>query len=177
MGGRRRTLLLVESDALQGRALKRELRQRFEVDVASTVDEGKEALAALRPDVGLYAVTTTDQAGLELVEHGPQLSPSTIPLILVGGVSVPLAVTAMRQGAAAVLEKPIRAQDVGRAIEELRVSTTDLDRLRWVHVHRTVSAHDGNLTRAARLLGCSRQGLAKMISRAPPRGAPTQRPR
>jgi FixJ family two-component response regulator len=56
------------------------------------------------------------QDGIEIIQQCKQQWPDTPALLISGHVTVPVTVEAMRQGAAGVLEKPIRPQDLAREL-------------------------------------------------------------
>jgi len=56
------------------------------------------------------------QDGIEIIQQCKQQWPDTPALLISGHVTVPVTVAAMRQGAAGVLEKPIRPGDLEREL-------------------------------------------------------------
>ena len=167
----RRSLLVLDDDHVFARALRRELRSDFEVELTTSLVEAQEAVEQIKPNVGLFDLfdESHNATGLALVEFARRTSPSTVPLVMSAQPTIELTVLAMRRGAADVLQKPISMSILNHACEEWRKGLYDIESMQWVHIHRVLAAQAGNLTRAAKQLGCSRQGLRKMLDRIPPK--------
>ena len=87
--------------------------------------------------------------------------------------SIDSAVEAMRRGAFDYLTKPVDADDVLRAFEpsgedEDAGAVPSLQRVEWEHIQRVLADCDGNVSKAARLLGLHRRTLQRKLGSRPP---------
>lgn len=108
-GNETRRVLLIDDDAGFVESIRAYLRERgYAVDAASN---GFEALASLgrgRPDVILLDPRLPGIKGLDLLKHISQAD-STIPVLVVtASADNAAAVTALENGAAGYLPKPVR---------------------------------------------------------------------
>jgi two-component system, response regulator RegA len=168
----RRTMLIVDDDALVRRAMLREFRsQGFDVDVAVDYSDALDGVRRYPPDVALVDVFLAERAstGITLIEEARRIAPCTAFVAISGHATVDLTTAAMRAGAVDVLEKPIDVAKVQRSLDIWKSSLSSLDVIRWTHIHAVLGANRGNKSRTARHLGCSRPGLDKMLQRSPPR--------
>ena len=96
--------------------------------------------------------------------------------MLTGYGSIATAVEAVRSGAAHYLGKPVDIDQILAAFtgesppSALPPSVVpSLARVEWEHIQRVLSACDGNISRAARLLGLHRRSLQRKLSKDPVR--------
>jgi two-component system response regulator RegA len=98
-------------------------------------------------------------------------------VVLTGYGSITTAVAAMRQGAISYLTKPVDADEILLAFEangaeeapvESVAEVPTLHRVEWEHIQRILAACDGNVSRAAKLLGLHRRTLQRKLATRPP---------
>ncbi len=108
---------------------------------------------------------------LAAVESVANASPSTFIVALTGAADAELLVSALNRGADIVLEKPVSAAAIiscWTIDEGVRrpLSLFDVERK---YVRRVINSCNGNKSRAARILGLTRQGLhAKLYKHSGP---------
>lgn len=78
----------------------------YQVDVAGTLQEGRQRLADEAFDLVLLDVMLPDGRGVELLEEIRRIDPDTVVAIITGYATVELAVQAIQQGAYDFLSKP-----------------------------------------------------------------------
>ena len=55
-----------------------------------------------------------------------------------------------------------------RGSPDSKKSLVTLERVRWIHIWRTLASTGNNISEAARRLGLRRQSLQRMLRKAPP---------
>lgn len=116
-------------------------------------------------------------SGLEVLRRLHALDATTRIVVLTGDGSIATALDAVRSGAVHYLTKPAELDEILRAFyndgapashpPESRVPS--LDRVEWEHIiQRVLVSCDGNITRAAVLLGLHRRSLQRKLSKRPP---------
>lgn len=167
-----RTLLIVDDDAAFRGRLVRAMRDRaFEVIAAA---DHASAMAAARhesPELALVDLRLPGEPGLSVVRDLKALDPATIVVVLTGYGSIATAVESMKLGAASYLTKPTDADRIVAAFNgALPAETTDvpsLARVEWEHLQRVMSDCEGNVSKAARVLGIHRRSLQRKLLKNP----------
>jgi two-component system response regulator RegA len=95
-------------------------------------------------------------------------------VVLTGYGSIATAVESLRLGATSYLTKPVDADQILSAFDDLspessRVipSAQPLARVEWEHIQRVLADCDGNVSQAARVLGLHRRSLQRKLSKDP----------
>ncbi len=173
------TLLLVEDDPVFRAALGRALAHRgYLVVEAGTVAE---ALTRARRDPPRNAVLDLrlpDGSGLDLLGELLSLTPALRAVILTGWGSIATAMQAVRLGAVDFLAKPVDPDRVASALrsDRSKVPPEDgtvagqvpsLNRVEWEHIQRVLAECEGNVSKAARLLGLHRRSLQRKLGKRP----------
>jgi two-component system response regulator RegA len=168
-------MLLVDDDEPFRSRLARALRARgVEVAEAASVADAARAAHALRPQRALIDLRMADGSGLDVLALLRRDFPSAACIVLTGYGSIATAVEAVRRGAFDYLTKPVDADDVLRAFEpsaeddEVAASVPSLQRVEWEHIQRVLADCDGNVSKAARLLGLHRRTLQRKLASRPP---------
>ena len=81
---------------------------------------------------------------------------------------MPLAVRALKSGAADFITKPWDNDELIRKLSDVLTTQQEvapLDEVEQAHIRRAVDRADGNLTVAARMLGVTRQTLYNKLNR------------
>ena len=182
------SVLIVDDDA----TVRETLAEFFEslghtARSVGTAGEGRRAVAEHAPDVALVDLRLPDAQGTQLIEALRADDPELAIIVLTGHADVGTAVRAMRQGAADLLEKPVRLEllrdAVDRAAEAVRMrrelshlrAHTEPDASVWAppSVDRLIDLAARNADVPVLLLGESGTGkglVARRIHDRSPRG-------
>lgn len=117
-------------------------------------------------DMNFSLGVNTGQDGLFWLRTLKKLHPDTPVVLMTAYADVQLAVKGLKNGAADFVTKPWDNDELVRtlrdAVEESREVVT-LDKLEQQHVHRVVEQCHGNMSKAAELLGITRQTLYRKL--------------
>lgn len=108
--------------------------------------------------------------GLQWLKTLHQRHPDVPVVLLTAYGDVPLAVRALKSGAADFITKPWDNDELNcklLKVLENRQSLATLDEVEREHIRRAVDRSDGNLTMAARMLGVTRQTLYNKLNKKP----------
>lgn len=117
-------------------------------------------------DMNFSLGVNTGQDGLFWLRTLKKLHPNTPVVLMTAYADVQLAVKGLKNGAADFVTKPWDNDELARtlrdAVEKSREVVT-LDKLEQQHVHRVVEQCHGNMSKAAELLGITRQTLYRKL--------------
>lgn len=117
-------------------------------------------------DMNFSLGVNTGQDGLLWLRTLKKLHPDTPVVLMTAYADVQLAVKGLKNGAADFVTKPWDNDELVRtlrdAMEKSREVVT-LDKLEQQHVHRVVEQCHGNMSKAAELLGITRQTLYRKL--------------
>lgn len=117
-------------------------------------------------DMNFSLGVNTEQDGLFWLRTLKKLHPDTPVVLMTAYADVQLAVKGLKNGAADFVTKPWDNDELVRtlrdAVEKSREVVT-LDKLEQQHVHRVVEQCHGNMSKAAELLGITRQTLYRKL--------------
>jgi two-component system response regulator RegA len=161
-------LLVVDDDEPYRARLARAFRERgLAVAEARSAEDALVVARGFRPDRAVLDLRMVRR------EHGETLD----CIVLTGYGSIATALEAVRRGALDYLTKPADADEILRAFEKRDPEPDDprdasgvpsLHRVEWEHIQRVLAACDGNVSRAARLLGLHRRTLQRKLATRPP---------
>ncbi len=177
-----RSLLIVEDDDRLRSRLSRALAERgFDTREAGDVPS---AIAAARDDSPEYVLVdlrVPGGSGLDVVREVKAIDPGTTVVVLTGYGSIATAVEAVKLGAAQYLTKPADVDQIVAALtrnsagpavsapgaDDGLEQVPSLARVEWEHINRVLADCDGNISKAARLLGIHRRSLQRKLDRFP----------
>jgi len=172
-----RSLLVVDDDQVFRSRLGRAFADRgFDVRIA---ESAQQAILLARQDSPEFAVVDLRMpgaSGIDLVRELNRIDPSTVIVILTGYGSIATAVEAIRAGAVHYLSKPVDIDEILAAFSGTLAKSAgresevpSLARVEWEHIQRVLLDCEGNISRAARLLGLHRRSLQRKLFKDPAR--------
>lgn len=167
------TIVVVDDNPTILTALKICLTAEFERIVTLTSPDtlvstlsNEEQVDVVLLDMNFSLGVNTGQDGLFWLRTLKKLHPDTPVVLMTAYADVQLAVKGLKNGAADFVTKPWDNDELVRtlrdAVEKSREVVT-LDELEQQHVHRVVDQCHGNLSKAAELLGITRQTLYRKL--------------
>ena len=119
-------ILVVDDDrAFQGMLIEALADQGYEVDTASSAEDGIKKAGAGKFDLILHDIQLPGMSGLEALKHLAEVAPGVDVIVMTGYASKDSGVTAMQQGAYDYFEKPFSLREmevvVRRALEKRRL--------------------------------------------------------
>lgn len=171
-------LLLVDDDERFRQRLAKALRQRGEHVVEAS---GHEAALAAAASAGftraVLDLRMPGKSGLDVLHDLRSLQPEVRVVVLTAYGSIATAVDAVRRGAIDYVTKPCDADrllaafegdSVPETLEDAdRFETPSLARVEFEHIERVVRECNGNISRAARVLGIHRRTLQYKLAKYP----------
>ena len=136
-------------------------------------EEMLRTMAAERVDIVLLDMnfslgTNTGREGLNWQQVLREAHPDVPVVLLTAYGDVPLAVRALKSGAADFITKPWDNDELTsklRNVLEAQQQLASLDEVEMEHIRRAVDRADGNLTAAANILGLTRQTLYNRLNK------------
>lgn len=172
-----RLILIVEDDDRLRVRLARALAERgFETREARDVQTAVALARDESPEYVLVDLRVPGGSGLDIVREVKSIDPGTTVVVLTGYGSIATAVEAVRLGATDYLTKPADVDQIVAALTQAPAGPTSaveveqvpsLARVEWEHINRILSDCDGNISKAARLLGIHRRSLQRKLERFP----------
>lgn len=167
------TIVVVDDNPTILTALKICLTAEFERIVTLTSPDtlvstlsNEEHVDVVLLDMNFSLGVNTGQDGLFWLRTLKKLHPDTPVVLMTAYADVQLAVKGLKNGAADFVTKPWDNDELVRtlrdAVEKSREVVT-LDELEQQHVHRVVDQCHGNMSKAAELLGITRQTLYRKL--------------
>lgn len=111
-------LLLVDDDPLLSDEMARNLeRVGYGVTVAPTAAEAREQFRRRQWDLAVIDLVLQEESGIDLLQHVRDVAPECAVVMLSGRGSIPVAVDAMKRGAADFLTKPVRLAELNVVLQ------------------------------------------------------------
>lgn len=117
-------------------------------------------------DMNFSLGVNTGQDGLFWLRTLKKLHPDTPVVLMTAYADVQLAVRGLKNGAADFVTKPWDNDELVRTLRDVVEKSREvvtLDKLEQQHVHRVVEQCHGNMSKAAELLGITRQTLYRKL--------------
>jgi two-component system response regulator RegA len=168
----------VDDDPVFCEVLRRSLARRgLDVEVAHDVAEAEATARARPPRFVVLDLRLPGPPGLSLIGTLLRLDPRTRIVVLTGYASIATAVEAIKLGAVHYLTKPADAAEILDALHrdegdpevEVAERPPSVDRVQWEHIQKVLTECDGNVSKAARLLGMHRRTLQRRLAKRPAR--------
>ena len=165
-------ILVIDDDEIFGDRLTRAIVSRgHQGTYCSSVDDALEVLPKVSPTHIVLDLKMPKVSGLQAIDLLLKSNPLLKILILTGYSSVATAMDAIGRGAVNYIPKPATCDDIlsafaGPAIHS-RKSVHNLPTLYDIereHIERVLNECDGNISKAAKILGLHRRSLQRKIS-------------
>lgn len=173
------TILLVDDDQIFRERLAQALRRRHhEVWAAQNAEQALQIAKVESPELAIVDLRMPGQSGLSLVKALLDVDSETRILVLTAYGSIATALEAVRLGARGFLQKPASVDEILLALNadydnvvltvpEAPSQVPTLARAEWEHINRVLAECQGNICRAARLLGVHRRTLQRKLAKMP----------
>ena len=176
-----RVVLIVDDDDIFRNRLARAMASRgWEASEAGDADSALEQAELHSPDLAVVDLRLPETGGLEIVRRLRELDDTICIIMLTGYGSIATALTATKLGADHYLTKPADADQIVQEYERIakgqdayaeapeNVRVPSLARVEWEHIQRVLADCDGNISKAAKLLGLHRRSLQRKLFKYPP---------
>ena len=169
-------LLLVDDDEIFLDVLSKAMGKRgYDVLSSTTITDAVSQARKMKPAMAVVDLKLGGESGLDLIPLLIDINPKMNIVVLTGYSSIATAVTAIKQGAADYLSKPVTAGDVIKALsgesqrEEVQeeFSPMSVERMEWEHIQKVLKENDGNISATARSLGMYRRTLQRKLAKKP----------
>ena len=171
-----RSVLVVDDEDVFRIRLGRAFADRgFDVRTAASAEDALAFARADSPEFAVVDLRMPGASGLDIVRDLNAIDPATVVVMLTGYGSIATTVDAIRRGAVHYLSKLVDIDQILAAFDGKAASAEDdtevpsLARVEWEHIQRVLSDCEGNIFRAARLLGLHRRTLQRELSKEPVR--------
>lgn len=172
-----RSILIVDDDKAFSTRLGRAMETRgFDVRIAQTIRDGKQAIRVAPPAYAVIDLRLEDGSGLEAVALLKELRPEARAVILTGYGNIATAVNAVKLGAVDYLAKPADADDIMSALfampdQKIKPPENPMsaDRVRWEHIQRVYEMCGRNVSETARRLNMHRRTLQRILAKRAPK--------
>jgi two-component system, response regulator RegA len=171
------SILIVDDDEPLRERLGQAFRERgFDVITAPDHPAAMSLARARRIDRAVVDLRMPGANGLVVVQELKQAHPDIEIVVLTGYGSIATAVEAMRLGARDYLTKPCNADRILAAFdadpdapptEDPELETPSLARVEREHIERVLQECNGNISKAARVLGMHRRTLQYKLAKFP----------
>ena len=173
-------VLVCDDDAVFRMRLARAFRDRgIETSEAGNSAEALGVAAKQRLTHGVVDLRMPGLSGIELIPELISRVPGIRLVLLTGYGSIATTVQALKLGALNYLTKPTDADAILVALglfcpenpvpQKVSTAVPRLEQVEWEHIQRVVTECEGNITKAAKLLGLHRRSLQRKLQKAPMR--------
>jgi two-component system, response regulator RegA len=169
------TVLIVDDDSIFcDRLAKAFERRSFKVLQAVNFNAALESINSQKIDYAVLDLRLGKHSGLDLLKILIELYPALKAVVITGYGSIASAMEAIKIGAVNYLSKPVEISEILVALEiNAEVATKkssikqvpSLEQVEWEHIQRVMTDCEGNVTRAAKMLGLHRRSLQRKLSR------------
>ena len=173
------TILVCDDNADILVAMQYALTDSF--DRILTLDNPEDLLRTMATellDMNYSLGNNSGREGLHWLQALRAAHPDVPVVMLTAYGDVPLAVRALKSGAADFITKPWDNDQLNfllRSVLKAQESLAPLDVVEMEHIRRAVDRADGNLTAAAKMLGLTRQTLYNKLNRRPTPAPPVRK--
>jgi two-component system, response regulator RegA len=171
----KKRLVIIDAGGVLQRSIGRTC-SAFNREILILDDVGESSPQWSLADAVVVDICPAGLARVELIQTVRARAPYALICAVTAYPSVALVVAAMKAGASTCLCKPVYPTDILRllvegydqGVQEKRADLPSLGRLEWDYIARILESVDGNISRAARLLGIQRSTLQRKLKKYPP---------
>lgn len=173
----RPSLLLVDDDLTFCEVLATAMTKRgFDVNCAHTIEHALKCAETCAPEFAIIDLRLPGAAsGLVLVERLRAMDPGTRIIMLTGYASITTAVEAIKLGATQYLAKPVDADEIMAAFEQIEGDSTaqisphalSVGQVEWEYIQRILVENNGNISTTAKKLKMHRRTLQRKLNKSP----------
>ncbi|MBX7138366.1 MAG: response regulator [Oligoflexia bacterium] len=169
-------LLVDDDDIFRDRLARALVARQLEVHQARNAVEAVQLAARHQFLRAVVDLRMPGESGLWLLEELRKLSPQIEVLILTGYGSVPAAMEAVRLGAVNFISKPCDADQILAGFESRQsnvrgapaaAAVPSLEAMEREYISRVMHECEGNVSRAAQILGLHRRSLQRKLKKFP----------
>jgi len=147
-----RVRMVDDDEILRGGLGKAMGKRGYDVLSATTIADAVSQARKMEPAMAVVDLKLGGESGLELIPLLIDINPKMNIVVLTGYSSIATAVTAIKQGAADYLSKPVTAGEVIKALsgESKRTETMEEcskmsgERMEWEHIQKVLKENGGN---------------------------------
>jgi two-component system response regulator RegA len=175
-------VLAVDDEETVLRSYRTGFGRSLEVLTATCSTDALTIAIAERPQLIIVDLRLGREWGINLVRALRLRLPDSRIVVVSGYVSVATAIGAVRAGATYVFTKPVTPQSILRELDAEPQNVNEpespeafeddsflsLERVEWEHILRALNEAQGNVSRAARMLGIRRTSLQRKLKKSPP---------
>lgn len=172
------TLLVVDDDGpFRDRLVKAFQKRGYVVRAAASGPDAVQLAEEDSPELAIVDLRLPGEWGLHIVRDLLRVDPDTRIVMLTAYGSIATALEAVRIGARGYLQKPATVEEIELAFRRLDADpeaapdmpreVPSLARAEWEHINRVLTECDGNIRKAARLLGLHRRTLQRKLAKYP----------
>lgn len=173
------TCLIVDDNELLRNRLAEAITERgYQTRTARNYDEALQAVREQLPELAVIDLKMPGPSGLELVRTLREISPETKAVVCTGFGSIANAVEAIHAGAVNYVTKPADADEIlaafrkadepEREAAEVDYQPVTLAEAEWEYIQQVLADCNGNISKAARLLGIERRTLQRKLKKMRP---------
>jgi two-component system, response regulator RegA len=170
-------LIVDDDDRFRDRLARAFAKRGYEVCTAADGAAAVSAARANRPEQAVVDLRLPGEWGLHIVRDVLGIDPHIRIVVLTAYGSIATALEAVRLGAVNYLQKPATVEEIELALQrppsgtaavvEPPAQVPSLARAEWEHINRVLTECDGNIRKAARLLGLHRRTLQRKLAKFP----------
>lgn len=171
-------LLIVDDDDVFRERLARAFVSRgYRVKAASSGADALSLVENWKPDLAVTDLRMPGEWGLHVVQELLVEIPHIKIVVLSAYGSIATALEAIRLGAVHFLQKPATIEEIEAGLHRLELESSSsleppeqvptLARNEWEHINRVLTECNGNIRKAALLLGLHRRTLQRKLSKFP----------
>lgn len=162
--------LIIDDDDLFRSRLARAIADRgFSVSEAGDSFTARRLNSELRPQRIVLDLRLGTESGLDLLDYLAKFDARIV--ILTGYGTISTAVEALKRGAINYVTKPAHADAVLASFETTQTvpapSAPPLAQVEWEYIQRILGECEGNISKAAKILGLHRRSLQRKLAKDP----------